>query len=140
VPAAQPSIFRIDATGGANVAKDIWSRLAAGTPIDPASIAPNTPVKAGDNLVIYCTGLGAVDQTLDSAMPAPADPVNAKTMPTVTVGGQSATPTFAGLVPGFTGMYQIKVVVPGGVAAGSNVPLVVSTLGQSSAAVGITVR
>jgi uncharacterized protein (TIGR03437 family) len=140
VPAAQPSILRIDATGGANVAKDIWSRLAAGTPIDPASIAPNTPVKAGDNLVIYCTGLGAVDQTLDSAMPAPADPVNAKTMPTVTVGGQSATPTFAGLVPGFTGMYQIKVVVPGGVAAGNNVPLVVSTLGQSSAAIGITVR
>ena len=138
--AAQPSVFRIDSTGSPNVAANIFNDLTSGTPIDKASIPPASPVKTGDKLVIYCTGLGAVDQPLDPAMPAPSTSVNTKNPVTVTIGGQTAAVSFAGLVPGYTGLYQVNTTVPNTVAVGDNVPIVVSVLGQSSTPIGVSVR
>lgn len=141
IAAAQPSIFRIDAGDTTGVAQDIWNRLTAGTPPDPGSIAPSQPVKPGDKLVIYCTGLGALKQALDPAVPAPATPVATMNPVTVAIGSQSANVSFAGLVPGYIGIYQIRLTVPGGiVSAGGAVPLIVSVSGQSSAPVPITVQ
>ena len=40
------------------------------------------------------------------------------TYPTATVGGVAAFVGFAGLAPGFIGLYQVNVQVPQGVAAG----------------------
>ena len=48
--------------------------------------------------------------------------------------------SFAGLVPGYTGMYQINTTVPNNIPVGDNVPLVVSLLGQTSAPIGVSVR
>jgi adhesin/invasin len=141
IAAAQPSIFRIDAGDTTGVAQDIWNRLAAGAPPDPSAIAPSQPVKRGDELVIYCTGLGALKQALDPAMPAPATPVVTMNPAAVTIGGQNASVSFAGLVPGYIGIYQIRLTVPGGiVSAEGTVPLIVSVSGQSSTPVGITVQ
>jgi uncharacterized protein (TIGR03437 family) len=52
-------------------------------------------------------------------------------MPTVTIGGLSATVAFAGIVPGTAGEYQLNVTIPATVATGDQVPLVV-TVGSSS--------
>jgi uncharacterized protein (TIGR03437 family) len=59
---------------------------------------------------------------------------------TVTIGGLDAAVQFAGLAPGFAGLYQLNVVVPGGVAAGDAVPVVVSVAGQASPPVTLAVQ
>jgi uncharacterized protein (TIGR03437 family) len=47
---------------------------------------------------------------------------------------------FAGLAPGFVGLYQVNVQVPQGVAAGDAVPVVLSTGAAASNPVTIAVR
>jgi uncharacterized protein (TIGR03437 family) len=59
---------------------------------------------------------------------------------TVTVGGLSTPVDFAGLTPGFTGLYQVNSYVPSGVAPGDNVPLIITQSGRSSPPVSISVR
>jgi uncharacterized protein (TIGR03437 family) len=58
----------------------------------------------------------------------------------VTIGGVPAPVSFAGLAPGFVGLYQVNVQVPQGVAAGDAVPVVLSTGAIVSNAVTISVR
>jgi uncharacterized protein (TIGR03437 family) len=52
---------------------------------------------------------------------------------TVNFGGQTAIPGFSGLTPGFSGLYQINVVVPTGVKPGNQVPVTLSAGGKTSA-------
>jgi uncharacterized protein (TIGR03437 family) len=58
----------------------------------------------------------------------------------VTIGGIDARVFFAGLTPGFTGLYQVNAYVPAGVTPGDNVPLVITQAGRSSPPVSISVR
>jgi uncharacterized protein (TIGR03437 family) len=139
VATAHPSIFKIDNTGSAQIAQDVWNRITNGTPPTAASAAPSGGIGSGDSLVIYCTGLGGVNQTVDPTAAAPGSVVTTNAV-SVSVGGQTATPSFAGLVPGYTGLYQINVTVPSGVTAGSAVPLIVSVAGQNSAPINVTVH
>ena len=102
---------------------------------------PATPVTAGDVIAIFCTGLGAVDQTIPDGVAAPGAPfANTLATPAVTIGAQSATVTFSGLAPGFVGLYQIDAGVPGGITPGSQVPVVVTVGGQASPPVTIAVK
>jgi uncharacterized protein (TIGR03437 family) len=139
IAAAHPGILKIDNTGSAQTAQDVWNRITNGTPSTMASAAPSSAIGAGDSLVIYCTGLGAVNQTVDPTAAAPGSAVTVNPV-IVSVGGQRATPSLAGLVPGFTGLYQVTVTVPSGVAPGSAVPLAVSVAGQNSAPVNVSVH
>jgi adhesin/invasin len=85
--------------------------------------------------------LGGVDQPVSVTQPAPTSPLsNAVGAVTVTIGGQKATTSFAGLTPGFTGLYQINAVVPGGVAPGDAVEVTISVAGQVSPVVSMSVR
>jgi len=102
---------------------------------------PGMPVTAGDVLAIFCTGLGMVDQVVPDGTAAPASPLaNTVAVPTVTIGGQAAQVAFSGLAPGFVGLYQIDVIVPSGVAAGNQVPVIVSISGSGSPAATIAVH
>jgi uncharacterized protein (TIGR03437 family) len=139
VAAAQPSIFKIDNTGSAQVAQDVWNSITNGTAPTAATAAPSGAIGAGDSLVIYCTGLGAVNQTVDPTAPAPGSVATASPV-TVSVGGQSATPSFAGLVPGYTGLYEVNVAVPSGVPSGGTARVIVSVAGQSSAPISVSMR
>lgn len=58
----------------------------------------------------------------------------------VTIGGRDAQVLFAGLAPGFAGLYQVNAIVPGGVAPGTGVDLTVTVSGQTSQTVTIGVR
>jgi len=60
-------------------------------------------------------------------------------VPTVTIGGLPATVSFSGLTPGIAGEYQANVTIPATVAAGDQVPLVMS-IGGSSDTVTIAIQ
>ena len=78
------------------------------------------PAKVGSVVVMYVTGLGALDHPLATGSPASANPLsNAKTVPTVTIGGANAVVSFAGMSPGFVGLGQINMQIPKLANAGS---------------------
>jgi uncharacterized protein (TIGR03437 family) len=53
--------------------------------------------------------------------------------PTVTLGGTNMNVLYAGLVPGYVGVYQINATVPFGVQQGMEIPLVIDQGGNSTA-------
>jgi uncharacterized protein (TIGR03437 family) len=104
-------------------------------------VTADNPVSANDAIVIYCDGLGSVDQPVVAGSQTPVTPLT-RTLDavSVTIGSRPAPVFFAGLTPGFTGLYQINAIVPGGVAPGDGVPLVITQAGQASPPVSISVR
>ncbi|HEV2689919.1 MAG TPA: hypothetical protein VGV35_15275, partial [Bryobacteraceae bacterium] len=135
VAQAEPAIFGYPLPG------DPPSQGAIVNAVTYAVAHPATPVVAGDILAIFCTGLGAVDQTIPDGAAAPsAPPANTTSTPGVTVGGKGARVIFSGLAPGFIGLYQIDAVMPSGVTPGSQVPVVLSILGQTGPAATIAVK
>ena len=101
----------------------------------------DNPVKAGDVLVLYCTGLGDVEPRAIAGSPIPVTPLSRVVEPVkVTIGGVPAPVAFAGLTPGFTGLYQINLVVPGGIPPGEQAPLVLSQGDRASPPVMIVVQ
>ncbi len=129
---AAPGIFTKDSSGkGQGVIFGPSSNLA-----DSAH-----PVKAGDIVVIYCTGLGRVSPAVPTGSPAPLSPLSNVISPaSVTVGGIAATPMFAGLTPSFVGLYQVNVAIPAGITPGDQVPVFITAAGQPSLPVTIAVR
>ena len=136
VAPANPAVFTAAQSGtGAGViviAKPDGTQVLAG---------PTQLATAGDGLVIYCSGLGAVSPAVPDGEPAPLSPLSRTVNPvTVTIGGQTVQPFFAGLAPLFPSVYQVNIIVPAGIAPGANVAIAVSTLGLSSAAVTVGIQ
>ena len=98
------------------------------THADGSSVSNLAPANAGEEVVLYATGLGAVDQTVFTGLPSPSAPA-AKTLiqPIVRVGGIQATVDFSGLTPGLIGVYQVNFVVPSGLSG--RVPVVLDVGG-----------
>ena len=98
------------------------------------------PASPGDVIVIYCAGLGAVNPPVPAGSQSQASPPSITVNPvTVTIGGNPAAVAFAGLTPGFTGLYQINTVVPTGLSSG-NQRVIISVAGQQSPVVTLNVR
>jgi uncharacterized protein (TIGR03437 family) len=130
--AVQPAIFSITGTGSGQGA--IVS--AGGALVDNAN-----PAQAGDTILIFAAGLGAVTPTVPSGSVSPSNPPAATRAPVqVSIGGKPAVMTFAGLAPGFFGLYQINAVVPDGIPPSSTVPVTVTAGSETSPAVTIAVR
>ena len=108
---------------------------------DPAAVCVQ-PAAIGDYLVLYATGLGKATPNGDpNGPPLPTGaipPANGSVLyqtvisPTITIGGVPAAVLYSGLAPGFPGLYQVNVQVPNGVAAGDEVPVVLSLPGAAS--------
>jgi uncharacterized protein (TIGR03437 family) len=129
---AGPAVFTRDQSGGGQ-----GLVLNAAARIVDAS----DPAAAGDAVVIYCTGLGEVSPPVQEGMPAPADPLSRVTgSVSVTIGGKDAQVIFAGLAPGFAGLYQVNAIVPSGITPASGVDLAITVSGQASQPVTIGVR
>ena len=91
VASAQPGIFP-------------GAILHAGTAIS----AVTSPVRAGEFVEIYCTGVGPT-RTVDGLQ-------STVSTPTVFFGSIPVRPVYSGLAPGYSGLYQINVQAPTGLA------------------------
>lgn len=86
---------------------------------DFSLVSSSSPAKPGEFLIMYLVGMGATNPSVASGTPAPSSTLSQVTaQPTVTVGSQPATIQFAGLTPGFVGLYQVNFQVPSGVSSG----------------------
>jgi uncharacterized protein (TIGR03437 family) len=119
-----PGIFVENAQNQGAITNATSNQLAAA----PSTAFPNAaPVAPGDQVSVYCTGLGGVSNQPANGAAAPFDPLSRTVItPVVWIDGQQATVTFSGLTPGAVGLYQINVVVPADTAAGNAVPLVIT--------------
>jgi uncharacterized protein (TIGR03437 family) len=100
------------------------------------------PAKRGtDYINIFATGLGPVTNQPASGAPASASPLSwATAAVTVTIGGVPVTPSFAGLAPGWVGLYQVNVQVPANAPVGDAVPVALSVGDAASNQVTMAVQ
>ena len=83
------------------------------THADYSLVTAANPAHAGETIVIWATGGGAVTPPVAAGAAAPASPLSwTVNTPVVTIGGQTVPVGFSGLAPGFAGLYQINVAVP----------------------------
>jgi uncharacterized protein (TIGR03437 family) len=97
-----------------------------GTLAQPAGSVPGLtthPAKHGDVLIIYATGLGAVDSPPDDGAAAGQIQRNTLATPIVLVGGMSASVIGTALSPQFVGVYQVAIFVPASAPIGDAVSL-----------------
>jgi len=117
---AAPSIFR---SGTAGPLTGLATVIRAD---DNQLVTPTNPIHPNDTIIIYATGLGRTQPSVDAGQPAPSDPLaGAIIAPLVSLGGMALNVTYAGLVPGEVGVYQINATVPLKVPQGMEIPLVI---------------
>ena len=86
---------------------------------DFSLVTEDAPAKAGEFLVVYLAGMGLTDTPVATGAQAPSSPLAAvNAAATVAVDGESARVLFAGLTPGFIGLYQINFQVPADARSG----------------------
>lgn len=83
--------------------------LIAGT----GQVTQVRPAGAGEVLEVYATGFGPVQNAAGGTR-------ETTIRPEAMLGGRPAEVLFSGLAPGFSGLYQINVRVPAGLAAGAS--------------------
>lgn len=133
-----PGIFTV--SGGA---EGQAAALIGGTTLlaAPQSESPAArPIRAGETLSLFATGLGMVSNTPQTGAGSPSAPL-AQVLGAVSlsIGGVAATIDFAGLAPNFTGLYQINATLMPGTPAGDAVPAVLSIESAMSNAATIAV-
>ena len=125
----KPGIFTHDA-GGHGQARAINQDGSVNG--DGSITSSDKPAAPGSVLQVYATGLGPVDPTIPQGTPAPQGTLSKLTLPiSATIGGRTATVTWAGAAPGQVGMYQVNVMVPP-LAASGTARLVLSVDGNNS--------
>jgi uncharacterized protein (TIGR03437 family) len=101
-------------------------------------VTGSNPIKQRDSIVIYLTGLGKTNPSVDAGLSSPADPLARPLVTPVVLLGNTELPiVFSGLTPGEVGVYQINALIPGYVQPGFAVPLQIS---QGGATTTLTVR
>ncbi len=120
VAPAAPAIFTMAAQQGVVVNQD------------GSLNSPQAPARRGQVIVAYSTGFGAV--VAQGALRVAQLPV------TASLEGQSVPVNFAGLVPGFFGLYQANVAIPAATAPGIGLRLELTQAGVRSNSVSVAVQ
>ncbi len=130
-----PGIFTLDSSGagaGAILRQDFSLLTSA------------NPAVGGETVMVYATGLGALDPADGTppaaGSPAPASPLyHTAIKPTVSIDGQPADVPFSGLAPYFVGLYQVNVKLPSNLSPGNH-QFVLNIGGVNSNTVVISTR
>jgi uncharacterized protein (TIGR03437 family) len=96
-----------------------------------------SPAPAGSVIIVYFTGGGPVKGggALKTGTATPNNTYPLTATPTATIAGVDATVEFAGLTPGFIGLYQANIVVPAVVKGSHTLLLTVGGLNSNSTTV-----
>jgi uncharacterized protein (TIGR03437 family) len=122
----------------ANVAVTVAAILAVVHQSDGSPVSAAEPAVAGETLVVYMAGLGAVNADVGfGAAASTSPPVSTVVTPQVTLEGTPITVVFSGLAPGYVGLYQVSVVMPATLPQGGLANLTVSATGSPAASVPI---
>jgi len=105
---------------------------------DYSLVTAENPAQAGEYLAIYCTGLGVTGTMIPSGAAAPPGPTPVQYLVQVEADSGIAV-TYAGLAPGFAGLYQVNIQVLSVATPRTNL-LSVSMLGVSSNQVYLYVK
>lgn len=116
---AAPAFFAADNSGAGP---------ALVTTVTGGAVTTVAPAKPGDVMTAYMVGLGPTNPQTATGVAAGSSAT--ATTPTLTVGGQSATVLFAGIVAGNAGLYQVNFKVPDNLQGTQ--PLVLSILGKTT--------
>ncbi|MBI1787812.1 MAG: hypothetical protein HYR60_09715 [Acidobacteria bacterium] len=117
---AAPGIFTLDSsgTGQGMIALADTGELA----MLSSALVASRPAQPGDSVMILSTGLGALDTAVPAGAAAPFDVlVRVQSAVQVYFADQPGEITFAGLVPGMIGMYQVVAVIPPDAQAGDDI-------------------
>ena len=125
-----PAIFRLDplplgldktaVNKGATINQDAKLNL------------PSNPAARGTTVVVFGTGFGAINSG--------TSPVTTLTPVTASLGGQDIPVSFAGLTPGFIGLYQVNLPIPVNTPPGLDLPIYFTIGGVASSPVEIAVQ
>ena len=127
-----PAVFR---TGTAGPLTGLPTVFRA---VNNEPVTLTNPIHPDDIIMIFATGLGVTSPAVESGAPAPFEPLaTVSAAPVITLGGVSLPSSFAGLVPGLVGVYQINASVPATVPEGLEVDL---TVQQGAASTTLSVR
>jgi len=120
-----PGIFSVNSTG-----------LGVGTVTDAdfRQINADNPAAPGETVLIFLTGLGALDPPVPDGAAGPTDPLSETVRPVDVYFGVDANNEplggdvlFSGAAPNFVGLYQVNVTIPESVVTGPPVPVLVRT-------------
>jgi uncharacterized protein (TIGR03437 family) len=106
-----PAVFTVYPPQGA---------VAAVVHTSGALVSAGAPAAPGEVVSVYLTGLGWVQGGVQEGQAAPVFPL-ARTVATVEamLAGRALATAYAGLAPGFAGLYQVNVKIPEDIAPGS---------------------
>jgi adhesin/invasin len=106
-----PGVFSVG--GGVGFAAAERQNLSVITASNPANI--------GETIVLYASGLGAVNPAVNDGAPAPSTVPLATTVDAdlVYLGGQQGKVIFNGLTPGLAGLYQLNTTILQGTPTGT---------------------
>ena len=99
---------------------------------DYSLVSATSPATRGETVLVYLTGLGAVTPSVADGIAAPSTPplsmVNLTPQQlTVYLDGEPSTVQFAGLAPGYPGLYQINVTIPKDLTSLGQVGMAINT-------------
>lgn len=131
VAAAAPAIFTLNQQGTGPGAIQHATTYQVVTDSNPAT--------AGEIVSIYCTGLGAVNPPAQTGAVPPVPPPQTVVPVQVSIGGITVQPLYAGVAPGFPGLYQVNAQIPIGTRSGAQ-PLQILQNGVASNTVTVAVQ
>jgi uncharacterized protein (TIGR03437 family) len=109
---------------------DAGRQTAAAIHLDGRLVSKRNPASPGEWISVYATGLGRVNGQIATGAPAPVTPLLETLSPVQAhLDGRAMDVSAACLAPGFVGLYQINIRVPGGLTPGTY-PLQLLTGGQ----------
>jgi uncharacterized protein (TIGR03437 family) len=124
--AASPGIFTV------GTAYDGVSSLGAVVNQNGILNGATSPAPRGSTITIYCTGLGAT--SVKNGLSVANAPV------TAVISNTSLPVAYAGLTPGFVGLYQVNLAIPASSPPGLLLPLTVQAGGASSNSVAVAIQ
>jgi uncharacterized protein (TIGR03437 family) len=109
---------------------------AIATHLDGALVSTAAPATAGEIVTLWATGLGSTNPELeDGVLPAAAQPLSQMNLFEIQINGaalDSSATLYAGVAPGYAGLYQVNVQLPDPLPANPEIRLgVAGTLSPS---------